>query len=146
MQGGELHQVSSRRHLVLYREHGGGRRCQHEGCLKAAQPGGTPHCRAHGGGRRCKEEDCTKGAKAVKRRSYNMYVSASEQLEHHGVKHGAQRLHDVGRQQRVHVILQMFLGILRHPSPKPSSQRLTTTDDEHAESTLYNGMIRTTRT
>jgi hypothetical protein len=30
--------------------HGGGRRCQLEGCLKSAQ-GGTQHCKAHGGGR-----------------------------------------------------------------------------------------------
>jgi hypothetical protein len=42
--------------------HGGGRRCQHEGCSKAAQTGGTPHCRAHGGGRRCQHEGCSKAA------------------------------------------------------------------------------------
>jgi hypothetical protein len=42
--------------------HGGGRRCQHEGCSKAVEGGGTPHCKAHGGGRRCQEEGCTKSA------------------------------------------------------------------------------------
>ncbi|GMI06121.1 hypothetical protein TrVE_jg2408 [Triparma verrucosa] len=29
---------------------------QHEGCLKSADSGGTPHCLAHGGGKRCKEQ------------------------------------------------------------------------------------------
>ena len=42
--------------------HGGGKRCQQEGCLKAAHSGGTPHCIAHGGGRRCQQEGCTKAA------------------------------------------------------------------------------------
>ena len=55
MQGGELHQGS-------YRRHGGGRRCQHVGCLKSARPGGTPYCRSHGGGKRWNKEDCTKAA------------------------------------------------------------------------------------
>ena len=41
--------------------HGGGKRCQHEGCSKAARPG-TPHCAAHGGGKRCQTEDCIKSA------------------------------------------------------------------------------------
>ena len=46
--------------------HGGGKRCQQEGCLKAAQSGGTPHCLAHGGGKRCQQEGCTKAvAKAA---------------------------------------------------------------------------------
>jgi hypothetical protein len=40
--------------------HGGGRRCQKEGCTKAAQGGGTQHCVAHGGGKRCEQEGCTK--------------------------------------------------------------------------------------
>jgi hypothetical protein len=40
--------------------HGGGRRCQHEGCTKAAATGGTPHCQAHGGGKRCQQDGCTK--------------------------------------------------------------------------------------
>jgi hypothetical protein len=40
--------------------HGGGRRCQHEGCSKGAATGGTPHCIAHGGGRRCEREGCSK--------------------------------------------------------------------------------------
>ena len=38
--------------------HGGGRRYQQEGCTKAATSGGTPYCMAHGGGKRCREEDC----------------------------------------------------------------------------------------
>jgi hypothetical protein len=42
--------------------HGGGRRCQHLGCPKAAAGGGTQHCIAHGGGKRCQEEGCTKSA------------------------------------------------------------------------------------
>jgi hypothetical protein len=41
--------------------HGGGRRCQKEGCAKAARPN-AQHCIAHGGGKRCQEEDCTKSA------------------------------------------------------------------------------------
>jgi hypothetical protein len=41
--------------------HGGGRRCLHEGCYKSAQ-GGTRHCKAHGGGRRCVHEACPKSA------------------------------------------------------------------------------------
>jgi hypothetical protein len=40
--------------------HGGGRRCQHLGCPKAAAGGGTQHCKAHGGGKRCQQEDCSK--------------------------------------------------------------------------------------
>ena len=41
--------------------HGGGRWCQREGCPKLAQ-GGTGHCRAHGVGRRCQHEGCPKSA------------------------------------------------------------------------------------
>jgi hypothetical protein len=37
------------------------RRCQTEGCTKAAK-GDTGHCVAHGGGRRCQTEGCTKSA------------------------------------------------------------------------------------
>jgi hypothetical protein len=39
--------------LQLLQRAGGGRRCQHEGCVKAAVTDGTLHCVAHGGGRRC---------------------------------------------------------------------------------------------
>jgi hypothetical protein len=39
--------------------HGGGRRCQQAGCPKSAQ-GSTLHCKAHGGGRRCQHEGCFK--------------------------------------------------------------------------------------
>jgi hypothetical protein len=50
-------------HCVL---HGGGRRCQKKGCPKAAATGGTPHCTVHGGGRRCQHEGYFKSvAKAV---------------------------------------------------------------------------------
>lgn len=38
--------------------HDGGRRCQHECCLKSAVDGGTPHSKAHGGGKRCQKEHC----------------------------------------------------------------------------------------
>jgi len=41
-----------------YAAHGGGKRCQREGCAKGAASGGTPHCMAHGGDKRCREEDC----------------------------------------------------------------------------------------
>jgi hypothetical protein len=46
------------------RKHGGtpGRRCEHKGCAKAAQAGGTPHCIAHGGGKRCQQEGCPSAA------------------------------------------------------------------------------------
>ena len=37
-------------------EHGGGKRFQHEGCLKSSAGGDTGHCIAHGGGKRCQEE------------------------------------------------------------------------------------------
>ena len=40
--------------------HGGGKRCQHEGCSKAAAVGGTQRCSAHGGGKRCQKPGCTK--------------------------------------------------------------------------------------
>jgi hypothetical protein len=46
-------------HCVL---HGGGKRCQHDGCLKSAAGGGTLHCKAHGGGKHCQEEGCTTSA------------------------------------------------------------------------------------
>jgi hypothetical protein len=42
--------------------HGGGKRCQHDGCTKWAHGGGTPHCSAHGGGKRCQHDGCSKGA------------------------------------------------------------------------------------
>jgi hypothetical protein len=32
------------------------------GCPKAAASGGTPHCKAHGGGRRCQHEGCSNSA------------------------------------------------------------------------------------
>ena len=35
--------------------HGGGKRCTMEGCNKSAQGGGSAHCITHGGGRRCTE-------------------------------------------------------------------------------------------
>merc|ERR1712032_1591734 len=38
--------------------HGGGPRCQVEGCNKGARGGGR--CSAHGGGRRCQEDGCDK--------------------------------------------------------------------------------------
>jgi hypothetical protein len=44
------------------RAHGGGKRCQQDGCLKSAQ-GDTGFCKAHGGGKRCQEEGCTKSAR-----------------------------------------------------------------------------------
>lgn len=37
--------------------HGGGKRCQSEGCPKGAQAGGV-FCKSHGGGRRCRIEGC----------------------------------------------------------------------------------------
>ena len=40
--------------------HGGGRRCQHLGCPKGAASGGTQHCQAHGGGKRCQKQGCSK--------------------------------------------------------------------------------------
>jgi hypothetical protein len=44
--------------------HGGGRRCQQEGCSKAAVQDGTDHCKTHGGGRRCQHLGCSKAAVA----------------------------------------------------------------------------------
>ena len=46
--------------------HGGGKRCQVEGCNKGASGtvgGGARFCIAHGGGRRCKIEGCNSTAK-----------------------------------------------------------------------------------
>jgi hypothetical protein len=40
----------------------GRRQCELAGCSKASVSGGTPHCKAHGGGKRCQEEGCTKSA------------------------------------------------------------------------------------
>ena len=44
--------------------HGGGRRCIIEGCGKAAV-GGSPQCTSHGGGRRCGFEGCGKSAQSA---------------------------------------------------------------------------------
>jgi hypothetical protein len=55
--------------------HGGGRRCQEEGCLKAAE-GDTDRCKAHGGGKRCQEEGCPKAAQGA---------------THHCIAHGGGR-------------------------------------------------------
>ena len=41
--------------------HGGGSRCQHEGCVRASR-GGSTHCASHGGGKRCESPGCTKAA------------------------------------------------------------------------------------
>ncbi|GAQ90999.1 hypothetical virus protein [Klebsormidium nitens] len=41
--------------------HGGGRRCQTEGCKRSAA-GKTDHCVTHGGGRRCITRGCTRSA------------------------------------------------------------------------------------
>ncbi|KAK3271517.1 hypothetical protein CYMTET_20139 [Cymbomonas tetramitiformis] len=41
--------------------HGGGKRCQAEGCTKSAQ-GSTEYCVAHEGGKCCQDEGCTKSA------------------------------------------------------------------------------------
>jgi hypothetical protein len=41
--------------------HGGGKRCQHEGCFKSARLD-TGYCVSHGGGRRCQTVDCSKSA------------------------------------------------------------------------------------
>jgi hypothetical protein len=48
--------------------HGGGRRCQHDGCLKSAL-GDTEHCVAHGGGRRCQKEGCPRQLRQVAHRT-----------------------------------------------------------------------------
>jgi len=37
--------------------HGGGPRCQHDGCTKAVK---GDYCVAHGGGPRCQHDDCNK--------------------------------------------------------------------------------------
>jgi hypothetical protein len=63
-----LHQVGSRRHASLLDHcisHGGGKRCQHEGCSKSAVQDGTDHCKTHGGGRRCQHLGCPKPAASV---------------------------------------------------------------------------------
>ncbi|GMH70226.1 hypothetical protein TrST_g12425 [Triparma strigata] len=52
LRGGRLEEGSLRFCAV----HGCEGFSQHEGCLKSADSGGTPHCLAHGGGRRCKEQ------------------------------------------------------------------------------------------
>lgn len=44
--------------------HGGGKRCQGDGCEKTAQ-GTTDFCKAHGGGKRCQAGGCTKSAQGV---------------------------------------------------------------------------------
>ncbi|KAK3241634.1 hypothetical protein CYMTET_48617 [Cymbomonas tetramitiformis] len=41
--------------------HGGGKRCQADGCTKSAQ-GKTEYCIAHEGGKRCQADGCTKSA------------------------------------------------------------------------------------
>ena len=46
----------------------GRRQCELDGCTKRAESGGTPHCKAHGGGRRCQEEGCTKSARGSTQR------------------------------------------------------------------------------
>ncbi|KAL0904039.1 hypothetical protein M5K25_026110 [Dendrobium thyrsiflorum] len=42
--------------------HGGGRRCVYLGCMKSAE-GRTDYCIAHGGGRRCSKDGCTRAAR-----------------------------------------------------------------------------------
>ncbi|KAG7377229.1 hypothetical protein PHYBOEH_000981 [Phytophthora boehmeriae] len=47
----------------LCRGHGGGRRCQHEGCSKGAQSRSN-FCWAHGGGQRCEVKNCMRSRKS----------------------------------------------------------------------------------
>ncbi|GLE03997.1 hypothetical protein PINS_up012908 [Pythium insidiosum] len=47
----------------LCRGHGGGRRCQHEGCTKGAQSR-SDFCWAHGGGQRCEVPNCMRSRKS----------------------------------------------------------------------------------
>ena len=51
------HALSGSEHC---RAHGGGKRCQREGCGKGDAGGGF--CVSHGGGKRCKVPNCPKGA------------------------------------------------------------------------------------
>lgn len=46
----------------LCRGHGGGRRCQSQGCNKCAQSR-SPYCWAHGGGKRCEAPNCRRSRK-----------------------------------------------------------------------------------
>jgi hypothetical protein len=64
--------------------HGGGKRCQQEGCTQGAL-GATGFCIAHGGGRRCQQEGCTTGAR-----------SATDNCIAHGERCRALRFHTDG--------------------------------------------------
>jgi hypothetical protein len=41
----------------------GRRQCELGGCSKGAISAGTPYCIAHGGGKRCQHEGCSKSAR-----------------------------------------------------------------------------------
>jgi len=45
--------------------HGGGKRCEHPGCDKAAQGASSSRCFSHGGGRKCNEDGCEKKAQGA---------------------------------------------------------------------------------
>jgi hypothetical protein len=76
------HAEAAENRAQVYIAHGGGRRCQHDGCEKGAVGGGTPFCIAHGGGRRCQHDACTKGAQVQRCKSceftYRVWHGATE--------------------------------------------------------------------
>lgn len=61
--------------------HGGGKRCQADGCAKGAQAGGQ-FCKSHGGGRRCRIDGCMTrcDARMLERFCDNGGSSASESI------------------------------------------------------------------
>ena len=82
---------SSQEHAALYPPWGS-KRCQTEGCTKAADiKGDTPHCKAHGGGKRCLLEGCTKRA-CQPRRSTDSFGFVVERSEWCGVGTGSRRM------------------------------------------------------
>ncbi len=60
-------------------QHGGGRKCEVDGCTKGAA-GATRFCIAHGGGKRCNEPDCNK---LVRKQGYCI-----DHCKNHGIEVG----------------------------------------------------------
>jgi hypothetical protein len=69
--------------------HGGGDRCQHEGCDKMARSKKTPYCVGHGGGDRCQHEGCDKSA--IGKTSLCVAHGGGDRCQHEGCDKSAVR-------------------------------------------------------
>jgi hypothetical protein len=106
--------------------HGGGRRCQHDGCAKSAQ-GGTYHCKAHGGGRRCQQSDCNR---PVTRVAGSLYCRGCEDLPHDEEKAGEAAAAPSGMAGFAQTLLSLCKPFSPQANPGSSGRKAPTPREE----------------